>query len=292
MDEFMEGLADNIAQSISGYFTNLQNIFELAQASPSEAINGFPSVRLWEASSSIAQSIGMGVASTIIALFLFFELASLFNRSDTKGWDGIYWIMMVFLKVAVLMTICRNMTVIIGMCFEITSQVTESIVNSTAWSGLNIESNNISQSMLAYYADKGFWDLLWGSVTAWIGKMANGICITLADIICKLRFIEIYVFNAVAPIAFCTFASKEYKNIGVSFIKRLLALGLQGAFIAIVCYMYVIIVNESFSSLIGINGNDITDPISVMIQLIGYSLLMVIALFQTSGWSKSLLQVN
>lgn len=288
MDELMNGMADKIGDYFSNFFSSLDNIITLAQAAPMDKIDGFPSVTLWDASKSISLSIGMGVASTVVALFLFFELASLFNRSDTKGWDGIYWIMMAFLKVAVMMAVCKNMTTIIGMIFQITSAVVKNISSSDLMQNLSISSVDISKDLTDYYQDQSFWGLLGGFITAFLANSTNSLCMVLASIVCKLRFIEIYVFNAIAPIAFCTFVSREYKQIGVGFIKRMLALGLQGAFISIVCALYVVIAQATIGDISVADSGATT----AMFEMMGYSLLLIIAIFQTGGWSKSLLQVN
>lgn len=288
MDEFLEGMSEAIGDFFINYFSSLDSIMKLAEAAPMDKIDGFPSKALWEASQGISSSIGVGVATVIIALFLFFELAAVFNRSDAKGWDGIYWILMAFLKVAVAITICKNMTLIIQICFAITSE----IVNGLKQSGLlklqKIENQTLAQDLVEYYADKGWWQSLCGWFFGLIASFVNNIAMTIVEIICKLRFIEIYVFTAIAPLPFCTFCNQEYKHIGIAFLKRLLALGLQGVFIAIVCIFYVQIVNASIGNSLNVTGN----PTGAMCSMMGYSLLLLIAVFQTGGWSKSLLQVN
>ena len=123
LDSFFKGLAATIGDIFANYFVSLNDVMTLAQSAPSDKIDGFPSLALWEASKGLSSSIGTGVASVVISLFLFFELAAIFNRTDTKGLDGIYWILMAFLKVAVAITIAKNMSVIIGMCFQISSEV-------------------------------------------------------------------------------------------------------------------------------------------------------------------------
>lgn len=288
MDELMEGLAEAIGDQFDNYFKSLDNIFTLAKASPMDAIPGFPSQELWNASSQLAVTIGAGVASTIVALFLFFELASLFNRSDTKGLDGIYWILMVFLKAAVAMALCKNMTVIIGACFEIVASMVDIIQKSDLFEDTMSQTIDIGSQLTEYYKDAGFWESLGSWIFSWLAKGCNWVCMTLAEIVCKLRFIEIYVFVAIAPVPFCTLINKEYKHIGIAYLKRLIALGLQGLFIAIVCFLYITIVNASVNNVV------VTDDggIGAMFQMMGYSLLLIIAIFQTGGWSKSLVQVN
>lgn len=285
MDIFND-IPEQIAQKFAEYFQDITEIFELASKAPSESINGFPSVELWETAGRLAGSIGQGIAATLVALFLFFELASLFNRSDTKGWDGIYWILMAFLKVAVMLTVCKHMTLIINIIFQITS----AIVRDMGLSAENISNNEAMNTLIDniqdYYEGQKTGTQLFGLAQAWLIGFINHVCMILASIVCKLRFIEIYVLVAIAPIPFCTFVSRDYKNIAISYIKRLMALGLQGAFIAIVCALYKSIVTASLGQIAS------SDVDIAMVQLLGYSLMLIIAIFQTGGWSKSLLQVN
>lgn len=288
MDEIIEGLAETIGSNFENYFASLENVMKLAQAAPMESIPGFPSEALWEASKNISNTIGVGVASVIISLFLFFELAAVFNRSDTKGWDGIYWILMAFLKVAVAITVAKNMSVIIGMCFQVTTEIVKDLQESDLLAMQEINNFTISQDLTDYYKDASFWTMVVGFLSSYLANFVNNMAMVIVEIICKLRFIEIYLFTAVAPLPFCTFCNQEYKNIAISFIKRLLALGLQGVFISIICVFYIQIVNASLANGLMVAEN----PTGVIASMMGYSLLLIIAVFQTGGWSKSLLQVN
>ncbi|MBM6830972.1 VirB6/TrbL-like conjugal transfer protein, CD1112 family [Faecalicoccus acidiformans] len=288
MDEIIESLASTIGDRFANYFSSLDNILEMAQAAPMDQISGFPSQELWNTSSQLALTIGAGVASTIVAFFLLFELISLFNRSEAKGMDGIYFIMMVILKAAIAMALCKNMTTIIGACFQIVSIMVQNISDSNLFSN-TLETNlTIADQLTEHYKDAGFGPVLGGWLVSFLCELANNLCMTLADIICKLRFIEIYVFVAIAPVPFCTLINREYKNIGISYLKRLIALGMQGLFIAIVCFLYIAIVNATMADVSVADSGATT----AMFTLLGYSLLLIIALFQTGGWSKSLLQVN
>lgn len=285
-DGMKTSIIDDIIKIFSSYFTNIDDIFSLAKAAPNQAIDGFPSLELWNASTSVANSIGIGVASSLIALFLLFELASLFNRSDTKGWDGVYWILMAFLKVAVMVTLCKNMTLIIGICFEIGANVVNSIASSGAFGTMGtIEMPDVSEQLREAFSELDLFGALGTWLTVQICSIVNSFCLLLVRVMCQLRFVEIYVFVAVAPLPFCTFISKEYRNIGISYVKRLVALALQGALIALVCYLYLVLYNATFPNIR-------FDGIGSFFTLLGYSILLVIGVFQTSGWSKSLVQTH
>lgn len=285
-DGLRDSIVDDIIRIFESYFTNIDDIFELAKASPSDAIADFPSTELWHTSTSIANSIGLGIASSLIALFLLFELASMFNRSDTKGWDGLYWILMAFLKVAVMVTLCKNMTLIIDICFQIGANV----VNDIGSAGIFGTSGSIEIPSWTEAIRESFKEMDFiGACSTWffvqICSFVNSGCLLLVRVICQLRFIEIYVFVAIAPLPFCTFISKEYRNIGIAYVKRMLALALQGALIALVCYLYLTIFDFTFQ-------NYRFDGVGSFIYLLGFSVLLVVAVMQTGGWSKSLVQTH
>ena len=107
LSDIQESAAGYIGEVVEGFDMGLSNLVEIAKADPSTPVAGFPTAELWDTAVSISSSIGEGIAASLVGLFLMFELAAVFNRSDTKGWDGIYWILMAFLKVAVMAAICN-----------------------------------------------------------------------------------------------------------------------------------------------------------------------------------------
>lgn len=292
LSDIQESAAGYIGEVVQGFDMGLSNLVEIAKADPSAPVEGFPTAELWNTAESISSSIGEGVAASLVGLFLMFELASVFNRSDTKGWDGIYWILMAFLKVAVMAAICNNMSLIITIVFALSSSVVKAVGDAKSLDQAAEDLKTIAASLVEYYKGQSFFTVIMGAMMAFLVDAARMVSFMLADVVCKMRLIEIYVFTSVAPVAISTLASKEYQNIGISFIKRLLALGLQGAFIVLVCSMYVTIVQATLNSLVPESGQVSGLNIGMLIPLVGYAVLLVITIFRTGGWAKSLLQVN
>ncbi|MBQ0065945.1 MAG: type IV secretion system protein [Firmicutes bacterium] len=290
MSEFIQNMAEAIGAFFTGYFASIDDIIALAGSTPWSTRGGvsFPASTLWAAAQNFQQNVVVGVASALVSLFLFFELVELMTRSNIRGLDGLQCILMAFLKMAISLAVIKNMDVIIGACFQITNllaQQTGALLNS----GTSIGGEEIASAITDYYngEDISFWTKLGAFLTAFLISLVNNVAFTLVKIICQLRFVEIYIFMAVAPIPFSTFVSQEYKQMGVNFVKRMFALGLQGVFICIICYFYAVIVNQTVGSITIGDG-----AISPMFTMLGYSLLLVIAAFQTGGWSKQLLQCN
>lgn len=275
-----EFFVDFLVSVYSGFFTGVLDIYDLATSSPSSWNNGV----LWKAVVDFNKSAVLPIAWSILGFFILIELAETMKRSDAKGLDGIYWITIVFIKIGIAKLIMDNMDIIIEAIFEISA----AIVNNGS-EFIRASSNKIAvdTSALADGFDNVNVIILIGYfVIGVILLLAQNICFVLTNLVIYLRFVEIYVFTALSALAFSTIPSREYSSIAKNFIKRMMALALQVVFIAIVLYCYLILINNATISV------SVTDPMGGLFNGLTYSLLMVIALFQTGGWSKSLTQAS
>lgn len=278
----MGWIKDEIVQYLigvyEGFFSNVADLYALAEITPSEWHGGV----LWNHVVNFNQNVVLPIGWTILSLFLLLELASLFKQADAKGLESIYWIMMIFMKIIISKTIMDNLDMIIGAIFEISA----TLVNNGSSYLFNSGAMEIDVS--------SFGDTFEGATTLeCIGYFLMGlllhlgqsICHILAKVVIQLRFLEIYVFVGVAALPFATLSSKEYSSIGKNFIKRLVGLAVHVVFICLVLYMYVIIAP---TSLVATDSS----PTGALFDAFGYTLLMIISLFQTGGWSKSLVGAN
>ncbi|MEF9919634.1 MAG: CD0415/CD1112 family protein [Erysipelotrichaceae bacterium] len=276
MDWIKDGMVDWIVNIYNSLFLGLDDVMTMAKLSPSQF-----NPMLWDAVTNFNKNAVLPIAWSVLSLFLLLELVAYFRRSNTKGIEGIYWVAIIFLKIMIAKLLMDNMNVIIDSIFAICAQIV------TNGQDLTLTTKNIDVGNLADALDgKSVISLLGMFVEGMIIGFFSHTCFILAQIVVQLRFIEIYVFSAVASLPFATLPSEEYGNIGKSFIKRMVALGLHAIFIIIVLYMYGVLLN---SAVINVDPQNAT---GAMWEILGYAILVVIALFQTGGWSKSLCQVN
>jgi hypothetical protein len=104
----------------------------------------------------------------------------------------------------------------------------------------------------------------------------------LVNVILYGRMIEIYIFIAIAPLPLATFPHPEMSSIAKNFLKNFAAVCLQGSLIYLVVAMYGVLVK---SVAINIDYNNIT---STLLQATMYSLILVISIFTTGKWAKSI----
>lgn len=272
-------LDDNIAAFIidtyTGLFSSFSNVYDTAIMSPSSF-----NQEIWNTVVSFNANAVLPVAWSILALFLLIELASLFKRADVKGMDSIYWICQILLKIMFAKIMMENMTTIINAIFEVSAK----IVSNSTFSMSDL--SEVSSTELGDALSKcSTLTLLGYFITSMLLNIGVGITRILAEIIVKLRFIEIYVFTGIAAIPFATLPSQEYGTIGKNFIKRMCALALHVVFIVLVLYMYSVLISGSMPTV------DSANPMDALYAGFGYTILVVIALFQTGSWSKSLMGV-
>ena len=93
------------------------------------------------------------------------------------------------------------------------------------------------------------------------------------------RMIEIYLLTSLAPLPMASLTSRELGGMGQNYIKSLLAVGFQGLLIMVCVGIYAVLVHSIAAS---------GDPIGMIWQAIGYTVLLCFTLFKTGSIAKSI----
>lgn len=262
-----------IGDIISELTTNIDGLVALATKSPSEFNES-----LWGIVTAFNKTAVLPVAYTLLGCFLLIDLVAIMKRTDAKGLEAIHLVVVVFFKIAIGQTVLSNVPYIIDSIFGISAEI---ITNGK----LTIETLKIDKGTITdALENEGALTLLGLWFQCLMIQMVNNICTVIAEVIVNLRYIEIYAFTALAaiPMAVITSSNREVSSIGYGFIKRMCGLSLQVVFIMVVFLFYTkMMQTETFT----ITGTNITASLWTHI---GYSILLVIALFQTGSWSKAL----
>lgn len=120
--------------------------------------------------------------------------------------------------------------------FDIVQGVISTIMNSAG-----LGSNNktaLPDEMITAIEECGFFE----SIPLWAVTLIGSLFITVLSFILILtvygRFFKIYMFTALAPIPFSTFAGEPTKNVGRSFVKSYCGVLLEGAVIILACIIF------------------------------------------------------
>ena len=97
------------------------------------------------------------------------------------------------------------------------------------------------------------------------------------------RLVEMFLMVSVSPVAFATFGNKEWGQIGVNYIKAIVALAFQGFLIMVLVAVYVALL-EGVTHSSNIPGS--------VFNLVILTFLFCFGLFKTSTLSKQIFTVR
>ena len=278
-DWLEDGIADAILAIYREIGIGMSSVMADAVKSPSVYNSS-----AWQAVNKFNDDVVLPIAWTVLSLFLLLELVSLFKRADVRGLDSVYWVCIIIRKILLAKLLMENMTTIINAIFDISSNMVSSAQNSfnSTTGGFTI-SDTAAANLKHAMESENTVGMIGLMIIGYVIKIINSLCTILAKVIVGLRFIEIYVFTSIASLPFATLSSNEYSSIGKNFIKRMIALALHVIFIIIVLYLYGMLASGATI--------DTSSASNMLFQALGYSILCVIALFQTGSWSKQLMGI-
>lgn len=220
---------------------------------------------------SISSGVVMPIALTVLALFMVLEL---YNFTQTIAMNGgstaftIQQVALVMLKI----TLCRwavlHSTEILNAMFEVAATVTNGIAGYVGSGQVNTEVD-IENAISALPGGIGNMPVAMElMVVSWMLRLVNIVINTIV----AARFIELYVYNALASLPIATLCYRELHGIAVNFLKNYMAVALQGAVLYLVIGFY-----PALTASLG-SGGDITEQAWAML---GKSVILLVAVFMS-----------
>lgn len=262
----------------------IQWITELADKFVSVGQNGFLAISIgaFNASmygyvKSIMTSVVMPIAYVILALFFVLELYKASIKVDGAGGGQSFGAEIVF-KVMFRMVLCKVavdsslliMEAIYGVGQTVVTGISGVVSTGSISAGLDVT------AITALIESMSLGEQIGMLLELVIVKFGVWIILGLVEIICIARFIEIYIYVAIAPIPLATFPSDDLNQIAKNFLKGFAAVCLQGGFIYLVLSFFPILVN-----------NNVLGEMSAFTMLL-YSLILALGVFSSGRWAKSI----
>lgn len=226
---------------------------------------------------SISSGVVTPVALTLLALFMVLELYNATQRIAMNGSSNAYTIQQIAL-VMMKIVLCRWMvlhtTEILNALFEIAATVTRGI-SGYVGSGKVNAAPDIDAAVEALPGGIGNMPVaLELMVVGWMLRIVN----IVVNTIVAARFIELYVYNALASLSMATLCYQELHGVAVNFLKSYLAVALQGAVLYLVIGFY-----PALAASLG-SGGSITEQAWAML---GQSVILLVAVFMSGKFTKT-----
>lgn len=174
--------------------------------------------------------IGYGLLVLFFAIGVFSSAAS-FKELQRPEFALRNFIRFVLAKVAV----GRGMEIMTAI-FSICGSVVSATMNSIG--GAVTTSASLPGEIISAIEDVGFMQ----SIPLWLVSFLGSLFITVMSIILILtvygRFFKLYLYTAISPLPFASFAGENTSGIGKAFVKSYMGVCLEGAVIVLACLIY------------------------------------------------------
>lgn len=279
MEKFFEGLSSWVATTLQEMILSIADLTSLAGMTP-QTFNQ----TIWNNVNNFSSQTVKPIAWSILSLFLLLELTELLKKTESRGKESVYFVLIIVFKIGVAKTLMDNSSLIINTIFEIGNSLTSAMsayintANSTFLS--EAERQQIIDS-LNVEGIGSFLGLLCNCLIILLLSFFSWVLTVIARLIIILRYVEAWVFTAIAPLPFATMPSQEYGSIFKNFVKRLISLALHAVLITVCLFIYSQLATSSYMSA----G---AGTLGALWKIILCDLLLVIMLFQSGGWAKSI----
>ena len=230
----------------------------------------------------VSQSLtAVGVALAVFFFWFDFEVqARAFEEAGTTPDMTSY--SKLAMKYVMTVVVIMNSGMILNFILWIAIQITKWVSSIT----VNSKSFELQSAVKAYTGHKFIMTAMM-YVSDWLGNITMLFASAIAKIVLLLRFIELYIYKAFAPILLAFFAQKDLRGNAIQFLKRFAAISLQSAVIVLVSILYNELVTSKILEVT--SKNDDWSALGVAVSGILYGVLLVMLLLGSQKKAKEFL---
>lgn len=222
-------IVQNLQNALDTWNDKLAEIWQILTQSPEEFKGG----GIWD---MIVKIHGALMAIGLALLVLFFVagvIRTCGSFADVKRPEHAFKIFIRFVLAKAVVTYGLELM----MAFFDIAQGIVSTVMDTA--GLNqIQETVLPESMVETIESVGFFD----SIPLWAVTLIGSLFITILSFVMIMsvygRFFRLYLYTAIAPIPFSTFAGEPTQSVGTNFLRSYAGVCLEGAIVVLACIIF------------------------------------------------------
>ena len=231
------------------------------------------------------QTIVVGpLALSILALFILLEFQRISLKVEGAGGApmlGFEMIIKSFIKFAICYVVILRIQDILDGIIVITANLSAKVLAI----GASGKVQNATEQVRRAVNDLDFWEKIVILLIMCILFLVALVVRVLIQVTIYLRFLELYIFSAMAPIPMGALPSQEFSSMTKSFFKNFASTGLQATFIALVLIIYPMI----FARIMKDVGEGIW---GIILGLTIYMIALLLSINKTKGWAKMILSAS
>ena len=219
----------NLTNVLTKWNEKLAEVWQLLTQSPQEFKGG----AIWETIVSIhtaLQAIGLAM------LVLFFVVGIVKTCSTFAEVKRPEHVLKLFVRFAIAKGLVTYGMELMLALFQIFQGVAQAVMDASGLS--SVAEMTLPQEMVKAVEDCGFFE----SIPLWAVTLIGSLVITVLSFVVILtvygRFFKLYIYTALSPLPFATFAGEPSQAIGVNFLKSYAGVCLEGAVIILACVIF------------------------------------------------------
>ncbi len=231
----------------------------------------------------IVSNAVMPVANVILGLLMVLELYNISIRTEgNQGTMGIEIPFKVMFKIVLCKVAIDSTQLILSAIYSISTQlivnIGDSIIGSSQLTPANID------QIRATIGGMDFGVKLMTSVEVTLIYFIVQFVMVIINVIVVGRIIELYVMMGIAPIPLATLPNAEMSGVAKNFLKGYAAVCLQGVLIYLVIAMFPLLFANSTMG----DVSDAVDFSKSLMTAAGYSFVLLISVFASGRWAKTI----
>lgn len=278
---FLRGLREACINTYTGLFNEARETTSAAAADllvTPESM--FPGV--YEIISRIAETVFLPVAGIILVCILSYETVSMMAESNRMKEFGPADVFVLIVKMLVGVMLLSHATDLVNTCFKIGQWAVGQAGIEVDDTALGERMENIIETV---NQTTNIFEMVWYIVLGALMKLVIlglGIAVKLAV---WMRFVELYLFVVSAPIPFSTFLNKEWGQVGMNYLRKILSLAFQPVYMA-VCFAI-------FTGILGMSGTgEGSSLLWELTKALAAMCILVLALFKTGSVADSIFNAH
>lgn len=231
---------------------------------------------------TLSQNVILPIAGIILTFVMCYELIQIIiqknNMQDIDTWIFFKWIFKTFIAVLLV----TNTWQLVSAVFQLGNRLVADASGAISTT-VGLDTGTAMETFIDGLQDKNIGELLGLYISSGFVFLTINILVVCVFLVMYARIIEIYLVTSLAPIPFATFTNHDWSHVGQNYLKSIIALAFQGFLIMVCMGIYAVLLNNiSFTE----------DLAASMWICVGYTALLVYALFKTGSVSKSIFSAH
>ncbi|WP_430617407.1 hypothetical protein IGI86_002670 [Enterococcus sp. AZ188] len=235
-------------------------------------------------STEIQKTVVAPVAFALLSVFILLEFQKISMKVEGAGGAptlGFEMIIKAFIKFIICYIVILRIQDILDGILLIAGTLTRRIIESQVDGSLRDLYSRVDSAV----SSLSWWEQLVALLVFCIMFLAALVIRVLVQVTIYIRFLELYIFCAMAPIPMGALPSNEFSAMSKGFFKNFAATGLQTCFIALVLVIYPAI----FTTILDNFQNGLW---GIILGITIYMIALLFSINKTKGWAKMILSAN